>query len=221
MLESASDVGQWLTPNSLTPDKAHVRRLFIPGDIEMLAVVNGALLDLTYPENWELQGTVTPDEAAAAAWTMYQRAQVETWSMIGAIVPSVTADTPPGCLELDGATYNGELFPLLYDVLDAYWLNGDGTFTVPDLRGRFPLALSASHTMGDGGGAETVTLDVSEMPSHNHDIGNTLISAAVMPGEGPVLIPNPIGTVTGNRGGGGAHDNMPPYVALRYVLIAE
>lgn len=203
------------------PGVAHTRRLFIPGDAQMLANVTGALLELTYPYNWEEQGAVTPDEAADASLTMYNRFLVDVWSMIGAIVPCVTATTPEGCLELDGSTYDGETYPDLYDTLHDEWLNGDGTFTVPDLRGKFPLALSASHAMGATGGSETVTLTESQMPSHNHQTGNSLTGAAVMPGEGPVLVPNLIPAYTGDTGGDGSHDNMPPFLALRYVLIAK
>lgn len=211
----------WLTPESLTPNAAHVRRLFIPGDAIMLANVCGALLDMTYPTSWEQQGAVTPDEAAAAALVMYQRFLVETWSMIGAIVPAIVGATPPGCLELDGATYDGVDYPDLYAVIDSRWDNGDGTFTVPDMRGKFPLSMSASFDMGATGGSETVTLTEAQIASHTHTTGNSLTSAAVMPGEGPVLIPNPIPAATGATGGGGSHDNMPPYVAVRYVLIAQ
>lgn len=187
----------------------------------MLANVSGALLELTYAGNWEEFGAVTPADAADAAFVMYNEFTKDIWSMIGALVPTITATTPPGCLELDGQTYNNGDYPALAALLDSHWDNGDGTFTVPDLRGRFPLALNGSHAMGDTGGTETVTLSVDEMPSHNHITGNSLSSLAVMPGEGPVLVPNPLPTTTQNAGGGGSHNNMPPYMALRYVLIAR
>lgn len=211
----------WLTPQTLLPSAAHVRRLFVPGDALMLANVCGALLELTYASNWEQQGAVTPGQAADAALLMYTRFLKETWSMIGAIVPAITASTPAGCLELDGATYDGLDYPDLYAVLHSTWINGDGTFTVPDLRGKFPLGLSASHAMGATGGAENVTLSIAQMPAHSHTIGNSLTGAAVMPGEGPVLVPNPIPTTTYSTGGDGSHENMPPYLAVRYVLIAQ
>lgn len=220
MSASVSNPQAWLTPETLTPPHNHVRRLVIPGDKQMLANVLGALLDMTYEENWEAFGAVTPAEAAQAALDMYTRATLETWSMIGAIVPCLNAATPPGCLELDGQTYDGESYPELYDVLDNTWLNGNGTFTVPDLRGKFPLAMSAGHGMGATGGSETVTLGEGQIPSHSHTTGNSLSGLAVMPGEGPVLIPNPLPAFTGATGGSGSHDNMPPYMAFRYVLIA-
>lgn len=213
-------MGGWQTPDSLAPDNAHVRRLIIPGDMNMLANVNGALLELTYPESWEKFGDVEPEDAANACFAMYLRFQTEIWGMIGAIVPAITADTPPGCLECDGATYDTDDYPDLAAVIHGVWDNGDGTFTVPDLRGKFPLGASTGHTMGSTGGAETVTLGVGEMPAHAHSTGNSLTSAAVMPGEGPVLVPNPIPASTGSTGGDGSHQNMPPFVALRYVLIA-
>lgn len=210
----------WLTPDTLTPNAAHVRRLVIPGDRVMLANVCGALLDMTYETSWEQQGAVTPAEAAQASLDMYGRFLVETWSMIGAIVPAITADTPVGCLELDGATYNGDDYPDLYAVIDSFWKNGDGTFTVPDLRGKFPLSLNGSHGMGATGGAETITLTEAQMPAHTHG-ESTAVPAVINGGvEAPAAAATPSTGVTGSAGSSQAHDNMPPFVALRYVLIA-
>lgn len=221
MSGSVYNVRAYLTGETLEPGVSHTRRLFIPGDGQMLANVCGALLDLTYETSWEEFGAVTPADAADAALTMYNRFLVETWSMIGALIPAITASTPPGCLELDGSTYDGDDYPDLYAVLHSEWLNGDGTFTVPDLRGKFPLATSASHAMGQTGGAETVTLTTDQMPSHIHTTGNSISGVAVSPGELPVLCPNPLPAYTGSAGGDGSHNNMPPFLAVRYVLIAQ
>lgn len=211
----------WLTPDILTPDVAHVRRLLIPGDKYVLAAVSGALVDLTYPYNWEAQGAATPDETAQAMSVMYQRFTQEIWSMIGAIVPCVTASTPVGCLECDGATYDGVDYPDLYAVIDAAWKGAGTVFVVPDLRGKFPLGMSVGHAMAGSGGQESVALVESEIPGHTHSTGNSLTGAALMPGEGPVLVPNPLPASTGSTGGNGSHENMPPFVAVRYVLIAR
>jgi microcystin-dependent protein len=72
------------------------------------------------------------------------------------------------------------------------------------------------------------------MPSHTHlDLGhthltgNSLPGLALAPGEEPVLVPNPIPGVTGtgnaaiqNTGGGGAHNNVQPTIALYAYILA-
>lgn len=59
----------WLTGDTLTGNRGRV--LIIPGDINFLMAVNGALLPLIYAENWEKFGTVNPEDAAAAMQAMY------------------------------------------------------------------------------------------------------------------------------------------------------
>jgi len=54
----------WLTPNSPAPDELRCRSISVPDDIDLVAAVSGALLDLTKPYNWEQYGTMTPDEAS-------------------------------------------------------------------------------------------------------------------------------------------------------------
>ncbi len=63
--------GRWLTPQNAPPDKYLVRRLLIPNDYQYIELVNGALLDLCYPGNFEQDGDATPDECADAFWLMY------------------------------------------------------------------------------------------------------------------------------------------------------
>lgn len=56
----------WLTPDS-EPASFERRVFVIPVEKDWQAVLLGALLPLTYPENWEQSiGGITPDEAAAA-----------------------------------------------------------------------------------------------------------------------------------------------------------
>lgn len=53
----------WITPETI-PAETICRTLFIPDDDIFYANVVGALLPLTYAENWEQVGAITPDEAA-------------------------------------------------------------------------------------------------------------------------------------------------------------
>jgi len=59
----------WLTPDTL-PSDVVCRTLKIPDDLYLLVAVSGALLDLTYPDNWEQFGDQTPEDTAAAMYAM-------------------------------------------------------------------------------------------------------------------------------------------------------
>ena len=106
--------------------------------------------------------------------------------------------------------------------------NGSGGIT-PDLRGRFVLGINPSHPWQQTGGAESVVLTEGQMPRHSHRIGN-------LNRDG-----NPDGWRDGGRhywrnndyqynstadtgkqtdetGWNQAHENMPPYYALLYIM---
>lgn len=93
------------------------------------------------------------------------------------------------------------------------------TITLPDLRGAavFGTGGTAPATHGDNGGAETHTLTVSEMPSHTHVVGQNKQAPQNVAGSGY----RGFDTVSGDSasaGGDGAHNNMPPWVALNYII---
>lgn len=62
----------WPTGNTPPPGVYIERRLLIPDDRDLLMAVNGALLPLLDPENWEqITGSLTPDDCAELMQTMY------------------------------------------------------------------------------------------------------------------------------------------------------
>ena len=102
----------------------------------------------------------------------------------------------------------------------------DGQNNTPDLRGRFVVGFHDSngdYDVNDTGGAETVTLSIAQMPNHKHT--TTFDGHKFFPGDGSTSISygGPSGypaTVFSmdNTGGGGAHENRPPYYALCYIM---
>ncbi len=121
------------------------------------------------------------------------------------------------------------------------WALCDGTNGTPDLRSKFVVGVGSSnsaaaalgsgltaHNIGDTGGEETHVLTVGEMPTHTHDsvqgIENqyTLTNGGgQFSGAGSAAIfgfgaGNPY--QTGSNGGNAAHNNMPPYYALAFLM---
>ena len=88
------------------------------------------------------------------------------------------------------------------------------------LKDRFLLASGDTYSNGATGGAATHTLSVSEIPSHNHSYGvydasstNTMAVNHMAAYCGKVAS-TAWGSNTLYTGGGSAHNNMPPYLAV-------
>jgi microcystin-dependent protein len=213
---------QWLTPNTATGAKT-CRRLFIP--VELIAHVNGALYEMTLPWRWEEHGTMTIEEAVELSKTMLVE-YMESNCMIGSIHPYVT-DLPAGVLACDGTQYARVDYPVLYDRLNAAYVVDADNFVVPDLRGRVIIGAGSgggltARSVGDRGGEETHQLTAGEMPTHNHSTHQHGVDLDV---EGPVGVPQPVtgyafASVTGNAGSDNPHENMPPFEALTWGIVA-
>lgn len=62
-------MGKWLTPDSI-PSPTVCRAVFIPDSVDWLAIVAGALIELTYPKNWEQSGLLTPADCTQSMRNM-------------------------------------------------------------------------------------------------------------------------------------------------------
>ena len=93
---------------------------------------------------------------------------------IGSIIPFGSTTPPTGFLNCDGSDVSRTTYADLFAVIGTTFGVGDGstTFTLPDLRQRFPLGKADSgtgSTLGSTGGA----IDhVHQGGSHSHDMGN-------------------------------------------------
>lgn len=148
--------------------------------------------------------------------------------MIGEIVTyaGITNPFPTMWLDCDGASLLRADYPDLFNVIGTTYGAVDGThFSLPDLRGRAIVdagtgsGLSA-RSLGDSLGEETHTLSQAEMPSHSHTTGNSLLLGTSVPPPLDALGPNPFPAVTGNTGGGGAHNNMQPSLIFNVYIVA-
>lgn len=102
------------------------------------------------------------------------------------------------------------------------WYLCNGSNSTPDLRGRFVYGAGGGYSPGDTGGAETHTLTTAEMPAHTHTVveDNNTGASFLDPANLQVGITgSPLGNgTTSSTGGGGAHNNLPPYHALAFIM---
>ncbi len=213
----------YITPSETPPD-SNCRRLFVPNSTNMVAAILGQILELTEDVNWEQTTGISVAETTAIWETIYLQFSQGDFCMIGAIVAMLNDTTPDHMLLCDGSEFDRVDYPQLYAVLPVALIIDVDTGSVPDLRDSFILAAGVVYDPLDTGGAETHTLTEAELPAHSHNYDKPSINIDVE----SVGIPDPTGvgkpmlpTATSDTGSGDAHNNMPPFHALKYAVIAK
>jgi len=137
------------------------------------------------------------------------------------------------------AMCNGQILPInqnqaLFSLLGTTF-GGDGraNFALPDQRGRTPIHVGGSHTLGERAGEQAHTLSIGELPTHSHSLQATNTNAATNDPTDAVLAnstatyhastnltPLNPGSVT-NSGGSQAHPNMQPFLALTFCIALQ
>ena len=155
----------------------------------------------------------------------------------GTVVAFAGATAPEGWLLCNGAAVNRDTYAVLFAAIGTTYGvgNGNTTFNLPDLRGRFALGVdnmggqsanrvtvSEADRLNGRGGTEKHTLTVAELPAHTHGTnareraptdGNSAFRTS-RSGGGSV-----VDTLTTlSTGDGQAHNNMPPWLALNYLI---
>jgi microcystin-dependent protein len=138
---------------------------------------------------------------------------------------------------------NGQLLAIsenevLFNLIGTtYGGDGQSTFQLPDLRGRVPINQGQSpgtsnYTIGQSGGAESVTLTLQQIPAHTHvpacraggsdspNPANAVWGATDAAQYAAASTLNTFmnaGTI-GAAGGNQPHDNMLPVLAVNFII---
>lgn len=211
----------WVTPDDAPGDDICIK-VYCPAGSEYEAAMRGAILSLTEVENWEKVGAQSPQTCADAFFDAYQKTLEWRRCMAVGTVFWFAGDTPPeGSLVCDGSTISFPEYQELYDVIGTTYGGGGRFFNVPDLRDKMVLGAGGNQVVGDTGGEADVTLTESQMPSHKHDMGIALITGG---GLEPLLVYSEeliLGKDTGDTGGDGSHNNVPPFLTLLPCIVYQ
>jgi microcystin-dependent protein len=134
---------------------------------------------------------------------------------------------------------NGQLLPInqnqaLFSILGTTY-GGDGrvNFALPNLQGRIPVHVGNGIVLGELAGEVAHTLNVTELPAHNHvPVGSSdnasLVSLAnSVWAKGPASSYGPTsntGMSPGSllaAGGSQPHENLPPYLVLNFIIALQ
>lgn len=132
----------------------------------------------------------------------------------------------------------GQLLPIsenqtLFNLIGTtYGGDGQSTFALPDLRGRLPLHWGNGFVLAETGGAEEITLTVSQIPVHTHTLLASTDPASTANVQGNVLA-NPASATPYSInspniqlnaqsitpvGGSQPHTNFQPYLCIDFII---
>jgi microcystin-dependent protein len=134
----------------------------------------------------------------------------------------------------------GQLLPIsenetLFQLIGTtYGGDGESTFALPDLRGRIPIHQGNGFILAETGGAEEITLTVSQIPAHSHPLlasaaqadssnpGNRVLAEDSIAGADAFLedVPtvNLAATAISPVGGSQPHTNFQPYLCVNFII---
>ena len=132
----------------------------------------------------------------------------------------------------------GQLLPIsenetLFQLIGTtYGGDGQSTFALPDLRGRIPVHQGNGFILAETGGVEEISLTISQIPAHRHQIHATANAAQQSsPGgqlparvsgsdlySGDSTPSNMAPQMVSSVGGSQPHTNFQPYLCVDFII---
>lgn len=186
-----------------------------PSGANLVDKVSGYNTDIGSEEYYDL-GTTT--------WIAKVPSEVLTeFVQIGDIIERPVATESTTRKVCNGQAISRSTYATLFALIGTTFGAGDGstTFNLPNYNNRTSVGAGDTYAAGATGGEATHTLTNDEMPSHNHPITSGQFWYYTGSGGGGVgaASGSTVSSLSvGNTGGGGAHNNMQPYIAM-YKLM--
>lgn len=162
---------------------------------------------------------------------------------IGMIVQFAGNFAPRGWAFCDGQLLAIAQNSALFSILGTTY-GGDGrtTFALPDLRGRVPIHPGngpglSPYTLGQQGGAESVTLTINNMPSHGHGLSGSSSTGITGDPKDATFATTPTSgatnytpdnpdvpmntTLVGHTGGSQPFGIVQPYNCINFIIALQ
>lgn len=168
----------------------------------------------------------------------YLKTAVENATPVGTVTMFGGAVAPTGYLLCQGQAISRSTYAALFAIIGVAYGIGDNstTFNLPNLQDTFPIGKSGTKALGSTGGEATHTLSTAELAVHTHlqtahhhrtgynfPVGSTAFpsgsggGAAGNINNGAAYSENTT-AVNQNAGSGSAHNNLPTYQAINYII---
>lgn len=142
---------------------------FVYSEYHYIEVQNGELKFYT-DSGWKTAMTVGQLQVQNGILHYYSSGAWHSTMPAGMINAFDLTSAPAGYLLCNGASVSKTTYPELFSAI-GYRHGGSGdNFTLPDLRGRMIFGVNGSHTIGSKDGSEKASINVNNMPSHNHSV---------------------------------------------------
>ncbi|MDB4922820.1 phage tail protein [Mucilaginibacter sp.] len=155
---------------------------------------------------------------------------------------------PRGWALCNGQLMSISQYSALFAILGTtYGGNGTTTFALPNFQGIMPMHWGTGpgltpRVIGETSGTENVTLNTTQIPAHNHLVNASTTTATLGPPTNGVLAlsvdndsgGNPLNfnpaanadttlapQAIGLTGGSLPHNNMPPFLAVTFIIALE